>query len=215
MIKFILPMAITLTVIQSGVGIKEQDTTPKGEVNKYYLEQVIKDVKQKVEFKNPIYIEKEDKKEPKIKENEIKVLYNSSVKSYMDGNKITNKSSKQYKYINSDLVDIDERGHYYSVYKDIKFYGVALGSYFGEIGSKYRFELSSGKSIYVIKLDEKKDKHTYDNFIHKSDGSVIEFVIKESKAKKYYPHKNGYVNNGNFNNYNEFSGKIEKIYKID
>lgn len=216
MIKAILP--ITLAISVSSFSINNKDINPSIPQDGEYVEcfDCFKINNSFNDFKNEISEKKEEIKDyvekNTIKLEEIDVLYSSSVKSYMDANKITNKSSKQYKYIHSDNVKIDDRGHYYEEYKGEKFYAVALGSYFGDIGNRFVFELSSGNKVYVIKLDEKSDNHTNDGYIHKKDNSVIEFIINENLAKDFYPHNNGYMNNGNFNNYEDFNGNIEKIY---
>lgn len=138
---------------------------------------------------------------------EIKVCSNSSVKTYMDYKKITNKSSKQWQFIhNSGQINI-VNGYLMSG----EYIGVALGSYFGEIGSKFIFTLEDGKEIKVIKVEEKADDHTINGCQQKWDKSVIEFVIDSD----YFPKaKNGYVYSGNFNNLEQFKGKIIKIEKI-
>ena len=138
---------------------------------------------------------------------EIKVCSNSSVKTYMDYKKITNKSSKQWQFIhNSGQINI-VNGYLMSG----DYIGVALGSYFGEIGSKFIFTLEDGKEIKVIKVEEKADAHTINGCQQKWDKSVIEFVIDSD----YFPKaNNGYVYSGNFNNLEQFKGKIIKIEKI-
>ena len=144
---------------------------------------------------------------------ELEVLKSSSAKTYMCQCAITDKSSRQYQYIhNSGEITIDERGFLRD--KD-GFYGVALGSYFGEIGSRYIFTLDTGIEIPVVKVEEKADKHTIDGFYHKTDGSVIEFVVEtQAEYMKENVHANGYIFSGNFNNNPEFKGKIQKIKKI-
>lgn len=137
----------------------------------------------------------------------IEVCSNSSVKTYMDYKKITNKSSKQWQFIhNSGQINI-VNGYLMSG----EYIGVALGSYFGEIGSKFIFTLEDGKEIKVIKVEEKADAHTINGCQQRWDNSVIEFVIDSD----YFPKaKNGYVYSGNFNNLEQFKGKIIKIEKI-
>lgn len=142
-----------------------------------------------------------------INKMEIKVCSNSSVKTYMDYKKITNKSSKQWQFIhNSGQINI-VNGYLMSG----EYIGVALGSYFGEIGSKFIFTLEDGKEIKVIKVEEKADAHTINGCQQRWDNSVIEFVIDSD----YFPKaNNGYVYSGNFNNLEQFKGKIIKIEKI-
>lgn len=84
---------------------------------------------------------------------------------------------------------------------------VALGSWFGELGSRWVFELSNGTKLYTIKVDEKDDKHTFSGCEHKIDRSVIEFII-DTETSVYPIGTNGYILNGNFNNEPTFQGTI-------
>jgi hypothetical protein len=151
---------------------------------------------------------------PKIelKKISLKKKFSGVNKTYMDLKCITNKSSKQYK-MKSDY-KLDSKGHYYINYKDEKFYVVALGNYFGKIGDKFKITLSSGKTFYAIKGDTKSNRHTKERYAHKTDGSVIEFIINTKVAKKYYGSNNGYVCNGNLNNSDLWNGKIVNISKV-
>ena len=124
----------------------------------------------------------------------------SSVKTYMNYKAITNKSSTQWKYITNHMTVGDGN------------IGVALGSHFGSIGSKYEVVLDTGITFNVVKIEAKADRHVNNGCQHKTDGSVIEFVIDSSKMKKS---SNGYVWSGNFNNNPDFKGKIKAMYKID
>lgn len=133
-------------------------------------------------------------------------------KSYMDLRTITDKSSKQYKL--KSKYQLDSKGHYYYEYQNEKFYSVALGSYFGDVGDLFYVELSNGNSFYCIKGDEKADCDTIDNYAHIGDKSVIEFIVNEKIAKNYYGASNGYACNGNFNNNEMWRGKIKSISKI-
>lgn len=138
----------------------------------------------------------------------------SSAKTYMCQCAITNTSSKQYKYIHeSGEITIDERGFL----RDSEgYYGVALGSYFGTIGSRYIFTLDTGIELPLVKVEAKADAHTIDGFYQKYDGSVIEFVIEaEADYMKENVHPNGYIFSGNFNNSPEFNGRIVKIEKVE
>lgn len=145
---------------------------------------------------------------------EIVAYDNSSTKSYMDYRCITNTSSKQWDYIyNSGEVIVCDDG-FIRTSDGQDYFGVALGSYFGEIGSKYIFTLDTGVELKVVKLDEKADKDTCENnFKHKIDGSVIEFVVDSSKMD-YAKGSNGYIYNGNFNNNQWLQGNIVKIEKV-
>jgi hypothetical protein len=146
--------------------------------------------------------------EPK-KAVKIDVCNNSSTKTYMDYRAITNKKSKQYQFIQANMT-ADERGY---LIDNEGYIGVALGSYFGNIGTRYRFILEGGIELKIIKVEAKADKHTNNGCEQKWDKSVIEFVIDTQKAKNYYGiASNGYINSGNFNKV--FSGKIIEIEKV-
>lgn len=132
----------------------------------------------------------------------------SSVKTYMNYKAITNKSSIQWKYITNHMI-VGDDGYLRDEDGNI---GVALGSHFGSIGSKYEVVLDTGITFNVVKIEAKADRHVNNGCQHKTDGSVIEFVIDSSKMKKS---SNGYVWSGNFNNNPDFKGKIKAMYKID
>lgn len=140
---------------------------------------------------------------------EIPVCHSSSVKSYMDYRAITSTSSKQWQYIHKSG-NIEIKNGYLM---ENEYVGVALGSYFGEIGSKYIFTLDTGKQIKVVKVEEKADKHTNNGCEQKWDKSVIEFVV-DSKNLQEYKASNGYIYQGNFNNAEQFNGKIVKIEQV-
>lgn len=130
----------------------------------------------------------------------------SSVKTYMDYRSITLESSEQYKFIQEhmhikDGYLLDEQGYI----------GVALGSEFGDIGTRWIFELDTGLEIYVVKIEHKDDKHTLNGCEQKNDHSVIEFVINENYFTKG---SNGFIFNGNFNNNEWFNGNIIGYIKV-
>lgn len=138
---------------------------------------------------------------------DILVCSNSQTKTYMDYKMITDKTSKQWQYINASGRIKIENGYL----MEGEYIGVALGSYFGEIGTKYIFTLDTGKQIKVVKIEEKADAHTNNGCQQKWDGSVIEFVIDSNAFEKS---SNEYVYNGNFNNIEQFNGHIEKIEMV-
>ena len=88
----------------------------------------------------------------------------------MDGAKITDPTSQAYKLIQTLHV---ENG----LYSDGKYVAVAMASYYGEVGDKFRITLSSGQVFYGIMTDTKQTIHVDRNYAHKVDGSVIEFVV--------------------------------------
>lgn len=143
--------------------------------------------------------------------NTLEVISASSTKTYMDYRAITAKNSPQYKYIHN-YMDIGEDGF---LRDEDGYIGVALGSYFGEIGSRYDFVLDSGITLHLIKVEEKSDADTSYGFYHNCDGSVIEFVIDtKSAAMQKNRWNNGLIWSGNFNNCSEFKGRISSIWSI-
>lgn len=128
-------------------------------------------------------------------------------KSYMNYEKITSTGSQQYKFISEFMITDSEDG-LLRLEMDEKFIGVALGSYFGEIGSKFKFTLQGGKEIYAVKVEEKADEHTLEqNCVQKYDSSIIEFVVNDN-FKSYYP--DAYAA-GNLAVLPQFEGMIIKI----
>lgn len=123
----------------------------------------------------------------------------------MDLDAITNTQSKQYKLKQSYW--LDEYGHYRYSSNDIDYYVVALGSYYGEIGDKFRITLSNGNIFYVIKGDEKSDTQTVSGCYH-PDGSVIEFIIDTNTVYSAYENFNG-----GFQVYDKWNGDIIKVEK--
>lgn len=144
----------------------------------------------------------------------INVCSTSSVKTYMSYKAITTKSSSQYQYIHNNMY-VDQETGLLRNKEHPEYIGVALGSYYGKIGSMYEFTLDTGKVLKVVKVDAKSDSHTYNGCYHRQDGSVIELVIDPNIAKNYYgTGSNGYVLNGNFNNSPDFYGRITGVQKV-
>ena len=134
-------------------------------------------------------------------------------KSYMDYRAVTNTSSKQYWFIRNNMTVDTTNGF---LYDEEGFIGVALGSFYGTIGSRFYFTFDNGVVLPVVKIDEKADKDTdYTGCYHLSDGSVIEFVIDSDIANTYYDYyNNGLVLQGNFANYDLYSGSIVKVEEV-
>lgn len=149
------------------------------------------------------------------KENEIKTeevwLKNtngSHIKPYMDYNMITDKSSKQYKFIHRDDVKEDDRGF---LMQDEEWYCVALGSYFGKIGSKYIITLDNGNEVKVVKSEAKSDKHTDEDNYLSFGGHIVEFLINTDSC---WMHDNDIIYNGSLNVYDKLEGSIVSIEKV-
>jgi hypothetical protein len=135
----------------------------------------------------------------------------SSVKTYMDYRMITSKTSKQYEYINTNIVFKD--GH---LMTDDGHYAVALGSAFGPIGSKWKIVLNTGIEFNVVKVDEKADAHTNNGCEQRWDKSVIEFIIDTSHPEMTkHLASNGYIHQGNFNNATQWKGNIKYVKAND
>jgi len=131
----------------------------------------------------------------------------SSTKSYMYLHSITSTTSKQFRLVVEHMNAVG--GLMYDGEGNI---GVALGSWWGEVGSVWTIELSSGKILRVVKIDEKADQHVINGCQHKVDGSVIEFVI-EAQTNEYEYGSNGFILSGNFNNHIDFNGDIIRVRK--
>lgn len=152
----------------------------------------------------------------RITRESVPVLSSSSAKSYMDYRAITDRSSRQWKFINeSEEVKIDERGF---ITDSNGYYAVALGSYFGPIGQRYIFTLRDGDRIHelrVVKAESKADKDTRADGFACPDGHVIELVIDTDAAyMQERVEANGYICSGNLNKIEELRGEIIKIEKV-
>ena len=148
-----------------------------------------------------------------FKSEEIDVCAENSTKTYMDYRATTARDSKQYWFIH-DQMTVDEKTGF--LYDEYGFIGVALGSFYGEIGDRYYFTLETGVVLPLVKCEEKSDSDTdITGCFHTSDNSVIEFVIDKDCALSYFGRlSNDYVLNGNYNNYSLFSGRIAKVEKV-
>lgn len=144
---------------------------------------------------------------------EIGVCSMSNVKTYMDYRMVTLRTSNQYRFLNYECTVDRETG---LLYDEDGFIAVALGSIYGPIGARYYFTLDSGIVLPVVKGDEKADRDTdRTGCYHTIDGSVIEFIINDDYASRYfYSSGNGLVLNGNFNNYPLFKGSIVSVERV-
>jgi hypothetical protein len=204
-----------ISILLSAVIILQQ---PEVIVTKEIIEKKV------IVYQNRI-IDKQQTKNIKIPYKDI----NFSAKPYMDISKITCKTSVQwnfltqqdciYTYINTKG---DERmgvkGNDGFIIID-GYYGVAMGTYFGTIGTKYNITLDSGKTIKVIKVENKDNKDTCENQFMSYANDIIEFVI--DKRDKFMQdnlvmcsNDKKYIFSGNFNNYENFKGDIVKIEEV-
>jgi len=148
-----------------------------------------------------------------FKTEELSVCSLNTAKTYMDYRMTTLVSSRQYQFLNYECTVDTETGF---LYDEEGFIAVALGSYYGEIGDRFYFTLDSGVVLPLVKGEEKDDGDTNStNCFQKWDGSVIEFVISDEYAANYFgANGNGYVLDGNYNNYSLFQGSIAKVERV-
>lgn len=148
-----------------------------------------------------------------FKSKEISVCARSGIKTYMDYRMTTVVASRQYQFMHNYMTVDKKTGFLYD--KD-GFIGVALGSFYGTIGDRFYFTLDSGIVLPLVKVEEKADVDTdYTGCYHLIDTSIIEFVIDEDYASNYFwCNGNGYVLNGNYNNYSLFEGEIVRVEKV-
>ena len=153
-------------------------------------------------------IEDEEENEIETEEVWLKDTDGSYIKPYMDYNMITDKSSKQYKFIHRDDVKEDDRGF---LMQDEEWYCVALGSYFGSIGSKYIITLDNGNEVKIVKSEAKSDKHTDEDNYLSFNGHIVEFLINTNSCWMY---DNDIIYNGSLNAYDKLEGSIVSIEKV-
>lgn len=117
----------------------------------------------------------------------------------MDGKCITDKSSAAYWQI--------QRMHVKGgLYKEGDYIGVAMSSFYGEVGDKLRVTLSTGEVVYVVITDTKKEEELSDNHTH-PDGSLIEFVVDTETLPEQV------LSEGSLNCI--YTGSIEKIERME
>lgn len=148
-----------------------------------------------------------------FKTEELSICSANTAKTYMDYRMTTVVDSRQYQFIHNHLT-VDRKTGF--LYDEDGFIAVALGSYYGEIGDRYYFTLESGIVLPLVKAEEKADEDTdITGCYHTLDGSVVEFVIDDEYAANYFgTNSNGYVLDGNYNNYSLFSGSFVKVEKV-
>lgn len=143
---------------------------------------------------------------------QVEVCSSNSTKTYMNYKLITDRSSSQYQYIQNNMTVDQNTG---LLYDEDGFIGAALGSKFGEIGSRYYFTLDTGVVLPIVKIEQKSDQDTVNGCYHSRDGSVIELVVDTDIAKEYFNSKeNNVIKTGNFNDDENFAGKILTIEKL-
>lgn len=117
---------------------------------------------------------------------------------------ITDFSSKQYQFIQS-YIEIGADGLLYS---QDGFIGVALGSYYGEIGDRFILTFEDQRKIGVIKIEAKADEHTINGCSQFIDGSMVELIIDINKTQDTYAQA---MLMGDFNYSALFNGRIVDV----
>lgn len=144
-------------------------------------------------------IEEERKKAEELKQREIAIPEHTEVKPYMDYRTVTDTSSTQYKILSMANANAD------GIMMVQNYYCVALGAYFGAVGTKYT-AIIGGEEYHLIKADEKQDRHTLNGEGKTgADGHLIEVVVCTEKLNEYAR------TSGNCNNL--IPGKVEKIWR--
>lgn len=82
---------------------------------------------------------------------------------------ITDKTSDAY----HQLSKMEVRN---GLYFEGRYVGVAMSSFYGKVGDKFRITLSSGQVFYAVMTDTKKSEELSDEYTH-PDGSMIEFIV--------------------------------------
>lgn len=128
--------------------------------------------------------------------------------TYMDGSKVTNRASAQFKFLSDCYVD--ENG----LYRHNGDYVVAMGSYYStQIGQRFRVTLENGNVFTVALGDCKADIHTDALHQYRPAGygckNVIEFIVNTPSLSDYTR------KTGNIGSYEFFGSKIQSIERID
>lgn len=101
----------------------------------------------------------------------LEVKAPGTFKSFMDGCCITDDTSEAYWQIRKMYPD--ENG----IYSEGPYKGIAMASYYGKVGEKFKITLSSGQMFVAVMTDIKQERHIDDNMADKVNGSIIEFVV--------------------------------------
>lgn len=140
---------------------------------------------------------------------------NSYFKTWMSYTAITDKSSPQYKFINTYGYFDNEGFMRTNGESDLgiteDYYMIALGSYYGtSIGTKYRITLDTGRVFYGVLADCKANVHTNStNQYVPHNKNIVEFIVNPKLLNKDVKRM------GSANVYMPLNGKISKIERID
>ena len=135
----------------------------------------------------------------------------TSFKSYMSYNTITNKKSTQYKMQQEAWTDEYGLRRYGDAYM------VAMGTFYAQsCGEYFNITLESGESFLVVTGDIKSDKHTDDRNMYSPvyiDGkmkyaNILEFIVDTSAMSR------SVRRSGNIGTIDYFSGQIKSIERV-
>ena len=133
-------------------------------------------------------------------------------KAYMDYRVIMNKRSAQYKLQQSCWTDDN------GLRRKLDDYVVAMGTYYGEVGDRFKVTMTSGNEFTVRIGDIKPDKYTDENNMYTAvynehgkfvSANVLEFIVDTKKLPKKVKLL-GTVSGIYF-----FRGNIEKLEKLE
>lgn len=126
-----------------------------------------------------------------------------SFKTYMDYEKITNKSSRQWHL--QQLAYTDSEG--FRKFNDS--YLVAVGTYYAdEVGKEFRVTLDSGIVFHAMVGDVKQDIHTdANNQYVTTNGNIMEFIVDVDKLDELTKKLGNVSNSG-------LEGSIIKIEEV-
>jgi len=165
-----LIIAIVLFVVSGiGLGISIE--------RNIYPPQFYPVIVEKIEYRDRVFL----KSLPEVIEYEEFELPdgNHKFKSWLDEAAITNTHSRQYAY--TVLAGTEECG--LLVFNNC--YCVAMGSFYGDLGTEYRVTLDTGVQFNIIITERKADEHT--DALHqytKSDNSILEFIVDKDRLPK-------------------------------
>ena len=209
LLSTIILLSITLLYANSNIYNVKEDKPDVGQVLdrlnfSNILDEEIEKIKQDKVKEDLLAKREEIKRENRPKVSRSVPLANTSMKTYMDYRKITNKSSVQYKLQQRDDVWTDEEGFRRLGDK----FMVACGTYYGQAGTELQIVLENGTVFDAIMGDVKANAHTdSQNRQHAKDGSVVEFLVStkdlDSTIRK--------MGDCSYSSVNNFKGNIVDI----
>jgi hypothetical protein len=128
-------------------------------------------------YLNNVEVVPEDKPIPRKVYNyaEMSVPMNKNSFAYMNHSAITSKDSRQWQVKQIAYTDI------YGLRCVEQYYLVAMGTYYGKVGDKFKIHTASGGWYVVMLGDIKSDAHTDSTHrVCQTNGSIIEFIMDGS-----------------------------------